>query len=220
MSEANLLSDIQDNKSFDEFLPVLEALIFASDEPLQIAVISDILQQSEFREFADADLIAQAILSINSQLSEYRRPYTIIKIAGGYHFVTLNGYGMYIQRLLKSKSKKRMSQAALETLAIIAYKQPVTKPDIESIRGVNSGDIVNSLLDRELITMLGRSESLGRPLLYGTSSEFLRVFGLNALEDLPKMKEIEELIEFQPQSMAAELSAAALFIDDSSSLIL
>ena len=220
MSEANLLSDMQDNKSFDEFLPVLEALIFASDEPLQIAVISDILQQSEFREFADADSIAQAILSINSQLSEYRRPYTIIRISGGYHFVTLNGYGMYIQRLLKSKSKKRMSQAALETLAIIAYKQPVTKPDIESIRGVNSGDIVNSLLDRELITMLGRSESLGRPLLYGTSSEFLRVFGLNALEDLPKMKEIEEMIEFQPQSMAAELSAAALFIDDSSSLTL
>ena len=113
-----------------------------------------------------------------------------------------------------------MSQAALETLAIIAYKQPVTKPDIESIRGVNSGDIVNSLLDRELITMLGRSESLGRPLLYGTTSEFLRVFGLNALEDLPKMKEIEELIELQPQSMAAELSAAALYTDDSSSLTL
>jgi segregation and condensation protein B len=103
-----------------------------------------------------------------------------------------------------------LSQAALETLSIVAYKQPVSKPDIESIRGVNSGEIMNSLLDRGLVTIVGRAETPGRPLLYGTTAEFLRIFGLAALDELPKMKEIDELIALQPQNLAAELSSAVI----------
>jgi segregation and condensation protein B len=103
-----------------------------------------------------------------------------------------------------------LSQAALETLSIVAYKQPVSKPDIESIRGVNSGEIMNSLLDRGLVTIVGRAETPGRPLLYGTTAEFLRIFGLAALDELPKMKEIDELIALQPQNLAAELGSAVI----------
>jgi len=98
----------------------------------------------------------------------------------------------------------------LETLSIVAYKQPVSKPDIESIRGVNSGEIMNSLLDRGLVTIIGRAETAGRPLLYGTTAEFLRIFGLAALDDLPRMKEIDELIAMQPQNLAAELGSAVI----------
>ena len=103
-----------------------------------------------------------------------------------------------------------MSQAALETLSIVAYKQPVSKPDIESIRGVNSGEIMNSLLDRGIVTIVGRADTPGRPLLYGTTAEFLRIFGLAALDELPKMKEIDELIALQPQNLASELGSAVI----------
>lgn len=195
-----------------EFLPVLEALIFASDEPLSESMIKEILTESEFEEFANPENIKQAIEKINDALSAHARPYTITKVAGGYHFMTRSLYGTFVQKLLKSKSKKRLSQAALETLSIIAYKQPVGKPDIEAIRGVNSGEIVNSLLDRGLITIVGRAETAGRPLLYGTTAEFLRIFGLSALDELPKMKEIDELMQLQPQNLAAELGSAV--IDD------
>jgi len=108
----------------------------------------------------------------------------------------------YIGYLSSEKSKKRLSQAALETLAIIAYKQPITKPEIEQIRGVNCDYIINTLLEKNLIAISGRSESVGRPLLYSTTKEFLRYFGLNDLSELPKPREIEEIMQdekFQEQ---------------------
>jgi segregation and condensation protein B len=192
----------------NNFYQVLEALIFASDEPLSETVIVEILQNTEFAAFAgETGAIANAIAAINEQLTLGGRPYMIVRVAGGYHFVTRNAYGTFVQRLLRSKSRKRLSQAALETLAIIAYKQPVSKPDIEAIRGVNSNEVVNALLDRALIGIVGRAESIGKPLLYGTTQEFLRIFGLNALDELPKMREIDELLRSQPQAVAAELGS-------------
>ncbi|MFM7156595.1 MAG: SMC-Scp complex subunit ScpB [Bacteroidota bacterium] len=200
----------QDISIPEAFLPILEALIFASDEPLSEKTINELLADSEFQEYAQAELIKNAIEQINDDLSRCARPYSIVKVAGGYHFVTRSQFGVYVQKLLKAKSRKRLSQAALETLSIVAYKQPVSKPDIEAIRGVNSGEIMNSLLDRGLVTIIGRAETAGRPLLYGTTSEFLRIFGLAALEDLPRMKEIDELIALQPQNLAAELGSAVI----------
>lgn len=196
----------------ESFHKVLEALIFASDEPLSEKTINELLAESELQEFANPEMIQSAIQTINDELAGNARPYSVVKVAGGYHFVTRSQYGVYIQRLLKAKSRKRLSQAALETLSIVAYKQPVSKPDIESIRGVNSGEIMNSLLDRGLVTIVGRAETPGRPLLYGTTAEFLRIFGLAALDELPRMKEIDELIALQPQNLAAELGSAV--IDD------
>ena len=200
----------QDISIPEAFLPILEALIFASDEPLSEKTINELLADSEFQEYAQAEVIKNAIEQINDDLSRCARPYSIVKVAGGYHFVTRSQFGVYVQKLLKAKSRKRLSQAALETLSIVAYKQPVSKPDIEAIRGVNSGEIMNSLLDRGLVTIIGRAETAGRPLLYGTTSEFLRIFGLAALEDLPRMKEIDELIALQPQNLAAELGSAVI----------
>lgn len=196
----------------EPFHKVLEALIFASDEPLSEKTINELLAESEYQEDANPEMIKSAIETINDELAACFRPYSIVKVAGGYHFVTRSQYGVYVQKLLKAKSRKRLSQAALETLSIVAYKQPVSKPDIESIRGVNSGEIMNSLLDRGLVTIVGRAETPGRPLLYGTTAEFLRIFGLAALDELPRMKEIDELIALQPQNLAAELGSAV--IDD------
>jgi segregation and condensation protein B len=194
----------------EPFHKVLEALIFASDEPLSEKTINELLAESEYQDHANVESIHVAIETINDELAACSRPYSIVKVAGGYHFVTRSQYGVYVQKLLKAKSRKRLSQAALETLSIVAYKQPVSKPDIESIRGVNSGEIMNSLLDRGLVTIVGRAETPGRPLLYGTTAEFLRIFGLAALDELPKMKEIDELIALQPQNLAAELGSAVI----------
>ena len=194
----------------EPFHKVLEALIFASDEPLSEKTINELLAESEYQEYANGESIPLAIETINEELAICARPYSIVKVAGGYHFVTRSQYGVYVQRLLKAKSRKRLSQAALETLSIVAYKQPVSKPDIESIRGVNSGEIMNSLLDRGIVTIVGRADTPGRPLLYGTTAEFLRIFGLAALDELPKMKEIDELIALQPQNLASELGSAVI----------
>lgn len=202
----------QDIQLPEAFPPVLEALIFASDEPLSEKMINELLAESEFQEYANPESIKGAIEQINDDLAGSARPYSIVKVAGGYHFVTRSQFGVYVQKLLKAKSRKRLSQAALETLSIVAYKQPVSKPDIEAIRGVNSGEIMNSLLDRGLVTIIGRAETPGRPLLYGTTPEFLRIFGLAALDELPRMKEIDELLSMQPQNLAAELGTAV--IDD------
>ncbi|MGA1249102.1 MAG: SMC-Scp complex subunit ScpB, partial [Candidatus Kapaibacteriota bacterium] len=151
----------QDISIPEAFLPILEALIFASDEPLSEKTINELLAESEFQEFANPDAIKIAIEHINDDLARCARPYSIVKVAGGYHFVTRSQFGVYVQKLLKAKSRKRLSQAALETLSIVAYKQPVSKPDIEAIRGVNSGEIMNSLLDRGLVTIIGRAETAG-----------------------------------------------------------
>lgn len=175
---------------------IIEALIFASDEPLSD---SEIVRTIKGIDGEDAEINNQIISEIIEELNQdYKtsgNSFGIVKIAGGYLFATKEEYSKYIGYLSSEKSKRRLSQAALETLAIIAYKQPITKPEIESIRGVNSDHIIATLLEKKLITISGRSETIGRPLLYSTTKEFLIYFGLNSIQDLPKPREIEEIMK-------------------------
>lgn len=196
----------------------LEALIFASDDPLtardlfRFLILEDFNQQTTVAENGEEpepqedlwgtftpEYFDELISEINQDLDFSSRPFRIVNVGGGFQFATTPQYGEYVQRLLKSKSRRRLSQAALETLAIIAYKQPTTRSEIDAIRGVNSGEVVNALLEKNLVTISGRAETIGKPLLYSTTDEFLRVFGINKLSDLPKLREIEELMEQSPQ---------------------
>jgi len=175
---------------------VIEALVFSSDEPLRVDEIIKAIKGIDGEEIAISDDdIEEAIIEINTYLQEAQRPFKILKIAGGFTFSTKQEYSKYIGYLSTEKSKRRLSQSALETLAIIAYKQPITKPEIELIRGVNADYILNTLLEKSLISIIGRAETVGRPLLYGTTEEFLKYFGLNKLTDLPKPREIEEIMQ-------------------------
>ncbi|AFH49266.1 Segregation and condensation protein B [Ignavibacterium album JCM 16511] len=175
---------------------IIEALIFSSDEPLTNA---EIIKAIKGIDGEDAEITAEDINSaidlLNQEYEATGRAVKIVKIAGGYLFATREEFAKYIGYLSSEKTKRRLSQAALETLAIIAYKQPITKPELESIRGVNSDYILATLLDKKLITISGRAETIGRPLLYTTTDEFLKYFGLNSLSDLPKPREIEEIMQ-------------------------
>jgi segregation and condensation protein B len=134
--------------------------------------------------------IADAILALQTKYADADFVFNIMPIAGGYQFLTKPAYQNSISVLLKQKNKKRLSTAALETLSIIAYKQPITKGNIEAIRGVNCDYAVQKLLERELVVITGKAESVGRPVLYGTSKKFMEHFGINTLRDLPQLKEI------------------------------
>lgn len=143
-------------------------------------------------------LVCSLIDDLNAALEATGRVFRVVEVARegakGYQFATNTEHGELLARLVKAKSKKRLSKAGLETLAIIAYRQPVSKPELEVIRGVSSHEIMNRLLEKNLITIVGRSESVGKPLLYGTTDEFLRLFGLHSIADLPKPRELEELM--------------------------
>jgi len=132
---------------------------------------------------------------LNQKYEEIGSAFTILKIAHGYSFATRPNNAKYVGYLSTEKSKRRLSNAALETLAIIAYKQPLTKPELEMIRGVNSDYTLNTLLEKNLVTISGRAETVGRPLLYATTDEFLKYFGLHTINDLPKPREIEEIMK-------------------------
>lgn len=175
---------------------VIEALIFSSDEPLNDNEIIKAIKgiDGEETEITPAD-IDKVITELNGKYESAGIPFKIIGVAKGYLFATREEYAKYVGYLSSEKTKRRLSQQALETLAIIAYKQPITKPELETIRGVNSDYILNTLLEKKLITITGRTETIGRPLLYGTTDEFLKYFGLFNLSDLPKPREIEEIMQ-------------------------
>jgi segregation and condensation protein B len=175
---------------------IIEALVFSSDEPIDAGEIIRAVRGIDGDEIQiTQDDIQNCISELNKKYEEIKLAFRIISIANGYLFASNKEYAKYIGFLSSEKSKRRLSQAALETLAIIAYKQPVTKPELEKIRGVNSDYILNTLLEKKLITITGRAESIGRPLLYGTTDEFLKYFALSKLSDLPKPREIEEIMQ-------------------------
>ncbi len=160
---------------------------------------------TETRNFSDPSTFEEMIDEINVSLAATGRPFHIVKVAGGYTFATRPEYGDLIYRLMKSGASRRLSRAALETLAVIAYRQPVTKPEIESIRGVNSNEVVNALADKGLAKIVGRKDTLGKPLLYATTDEFLKVFGINNLDELPKLREIEEIADVESKAESIEI---------------
>jgi segregation and condensation protein B len=175
---------------------IIEALIFSSDEPLKHSEIVKAIKgiDGEDISITDSD-IEESVNRINEKYSESNNSFSITRLANGFTFGTRPEFAKYLGYLSSEKSKRRLSQAALETLAIIAYKQPVTKPELEAIRGVNCDYILNTLLEKRLISIMGRAETIGRPLLYGTTEEFLIYFGLNRITDLPKPREIEEIMQ-------------------------
>jgi len=173
----------------DALKPVVESLIFASDIPIPATQIKAIIEEAKDSE------IRKAVDALNLEYSQTNRAFSIIQVAGGFQMVTRENYAPWIRKLFQKRITARLSQAALEALAVIAFRQPVSKPEIEAIRGVNSDGVIHTLLERKLITMAGRAEGPGRPLLYRTTQEFLRYFGVNDLSDLPKPRELEELLK-------------------------
>lgn len=175
---------------------IIESLIFSSDDVVSSKELIKAIKgiDGDDIQIKDED-IGKSVESLNANYEEENRAFEIKNIAEGYIFATKEEYANYIGYLTLEKSKRRLSQAALETLSIIAYKQPITKPELESIRGVNCDYMLSTLLDKKLINISGRSDTVGRPLLYKTTSEFLKYFALNNLKDLPKPREIEEIMQ-------------------------
>ena len=174
---------------------IIEALIFSSDDAISALEIIKAIEGIDGEDTQiTADDIESCVNLLNEKYDSQNISFKILRIANGYLFATQKEYAKYVGYLSSEKSKRRLSQAALETLSIIAYKQPLTKPELESIRGVNSDYILTTLLEKNLITISGRTETVGRPLLYSTTDEFLKYFGLNKLSDLPKPREIEEIM--------------------------
>lgn len=168
----------------------IEALIFCSSNPVKVTEIQVCLAEMFETEVPQQDIL-QAIESLENKYSDPSYSFQIYQISGGYQFLTKPSYQSSIGILLKNRSKKRLSTSALETLSIIAYKQPVTKQHLEQIRGVNCDYSIQKLLEKELIEIKGKSESIGRPLIYGTSEKFMNYFGLKSLKDLPSPKDFQ-----------------------------
>ena len=169
---------------------IVEALILSSAEPLSAAKIAEIIPYCN--EGKTKDLINE----LNTEYSEQDRSFEIWEVAGGFQIRTRAEFSGYLQKLQKERAM-RLSPAALETLSIIAYRQPVTRAEVEDVRGVDAGATVKSLLERHLIRIAGQREVPGRPMLYGTTRRFLEVFGLERLKDLPTLREIDELAREQ-----------------------
>lgn len=178
------------------YLPVIEGLIFASEDPISAdEIVRAIVAIDGESTVLNSEGVTNAVDQINLKYENVEYPFKIAMISGGYIFATKPELSKYLGYLNSEKIKRRLSQASLETLSIIAYKQPMTKPDLEAIRGVNSDYILSTLLEKRLITIVGRAETVGRPLLYATTEEFLKYFGLNKISDLPRPREIDELMQ-------------------------
>jgi segregation and condensation protein B len=168
----------------DDRLPMVEALLFASEKPVSASRLVGFLGKSSARK------IPELIEKLNDSYSVSGRVFRVREVAGGYQMYLMPTYTRAVENYLGSHRERRLSQAALETLAVVAYKQPVSRADIEHVRGVNSGGVLASLLERKLTAIVGRSDKVGRPLLYGTTDRFLEYFGLRSLNDLPSLEEL------------------------------
>jgi segregation and condensation protein B len=173
-------------ESLAEALPLVEALLFAASKPVPIDKLAEAAELPE-------DVVAAAVTALEESCAAEGRGVRLDRVAGGIRLVTRPEYDYPVRRLLGLDGKTKLSMAALETLAIVAYRQPVTAPEVAELRGVNSSSSIRTLLDRKLITTAGRKEVVGTPFLYKTTKEFLVHFGLKALADLPKPEELEAI---------------------------
>ncbi len=165
----------------------IEALLFSSDQPLPLTLITESLESEPQR-------VAEALRTLGESYASRDAGVELREIAGGWMLVTTQAQAEWVGRMLRGKRRMRLSRPALETLAIIAYKQPVTKSEVEAIRGVDASGVLATLLERNLVTIRGRSKVIGRPLLYGTTPEFLDYFGLRDLQELPRPEELRALV--------------------------
>jgi segregation and condensation protein B len=190
--------------------PVIEALIFAAPEPVTVKTLVKLLDGES------KDAIVEAIEALKA---DYTRPggLQIVEVAGGYQIVTRPELHEWVRRLFHERTTQKLSVAALETLAVIAYKQPVTAPEITEIRGVNAVGVLSTLMERQLVRIVGRKQVVGRPFLYGTTREFLDRFGLNDLSDLPKVEDMSEVLGLDlPAAVAEPAPQTALPFDTTS----
>jgi len=186
------------NKKF--IRDIIETLIFITDKPLSVSKIVELIDIPEVNE----ELVKELIKELQTEYLS-RSAIEIREVAEGYQMATKPEFSEYVRRLYRDRTLLRLSPAAIETLAIIAYKQPITKAEIEEIRGVDSTTVLETLLERRLIKIVGRKEVVGRPLLYGTTQEFLKYFGISSLNDLPP---IEQFIEQNIQEQTTNLESS------------
>lgn len=178
-----------------EVAAVVEAILFASDSSISVAKIGSIAELPQRS-------VKQAISQLNERYETAGCVFRIEEIASGHQMMTLPEYHDVLKRLLNVKRDSRLSQAAMETLAIVAYRQPILRADVEAIRGVACGEVLRGLLEKQLVKIVGRAEVIGRPMLYGTTRRFLEVFGLADLEDLPRVEELRSGLEEKQQPAA------------------
>lgn len=166
-----------------ELHQIVEAVLFASSEPLSSQRLVQILGT------ADVKAVRRIIDQLNESYGKIGAAFSIEQIAGGYQLLTRPDFNNWLSKLHSSRAEQKLSHAALETLAVVAYKQPILRVDIEAVRGVASGEMLRSLMEKGLIKIVGRAEELGRPMLYGTTRKFLEIFGLGSLKNLPKVED-------------------------------
>ncbi|MBU3682605.1 MAG: SMC-Scp complex subunit ScpB [Phycisphaerales bacterium] len=164
----------------------IEALLMVADRPMTDARIAEVLSVQDPKDTK----VREAVDALNARYAADGRTFRIERLAGGNQVMTLPAFGPVVARLRGVREQGRLTQAALETLAIIAYRQPILRADLESIRGVACGEVLRSLMDRRLVKIVGRADEVGRPMLYGTTSEFLRQFGIGKLDELPNAKDL------------------------------
>lgn len=171
---------------------VLEAILFATDKPVTIEQLRYALPEAE------PEAIERTLIEMERRYVESGAGYRLYRLAGGVQLRTAPELHTYVERFLVGKRRSRLSRAALETLAAVAYRQPITRGDLEDLRGVDCGQVLHTLMERSLVASIGRSEALGRPLIYGTTDEFLTYFGLTSLSDLPSLEEFQSLLGDDP----------------------
>ena len=171
-------------KSEAEVKPIVEAILFAVDRPIPAAKLSRAVEGTDVR------IVRKCVEQLNAEYEESNRSFQIEEIAGGYQVLTRPEFWKWVSKIRQTRTDAKLSPAALETLAIAAYKQPVLRADIEAIRGVQSGELLRGLLERGLIKVVGRQDTIGRPILYGTTRRFLEQLGLNSIKNMPRMDQL------------------------------
>ncbi|MDA0841823.1 MAG: SMC-Scp complex subunit ScpB [Planctomycetota bacterium] len=175
---------------------IIEALFFATDEPVAAKKIAEIIKIETLE-------VRRLLKEMKSEYDEAGRGFEIIEVAGGWQILSREDFGEYVKQLHKTYAQAKLSQSALETLAVIAYKQPVLRAEIDAIRGVNTGPLVRTLIDRGLVKIVGRADTLGRPTLYGTTRKFLERFSLKSLKELPQAEDAEARKREEAESIDA-----------------
>jgi segregation and condensation protein B len=184
-----------------EVRQILEALLFVSERPLSLKELKELIKT----DYTDTDNIENILNELKEESADLNKPYEIKFVADGWTFATKPQYSPWIKKLLKEKYVLKLSPSALETLAIIAYKQPIMRAEIDEVRGVESSGVIDTLLDRKLIKVTGRKEALGKPLLYGTTQDFLKHFGLAHISELPLIEDMSKDVQESDNNPEPEL---------------
>jgi len=196
--------------NFQELKSIIEGLLFLTgEEGISVTQLAEVTEQRK-------EIINDALLDLKNSFERAGRGLQVVQIAGNYQLATLPQHAPYFERLAYSPSRSSLSQAALETLSIIAYRQPITRIEVEEIRGVKSERAIHTLVNKDLIVEVGRAEAIGRPILYGTTKAFLDYFGLASLKDLPVMEDIQpsDQLEEETQLLFKKLEEQQLTFDD------